>query len=359
MTRNRILVIAYIVFLAALFEGIARLAFSVPQISRRLFVDDDYSYRRHWVRRYHNTGRHGSYAFDLYDSTKGWRSKPNLREQTAFGGKVLSTNSRGLRGRRDFDYIKSKPRVLVLGDSFTFGDEVGDEETYSHYLQKMLPQSEIINLGVHGYGHDQMLILLREEGPKYQPDIVIIGFLALDMPRNLLQFRDFAKPRFILNRGSLELTGTPVPHPEQIYRWDWVRPRIVDLFSLARYKIKKVTGHRKKEMELVTVAIFSEIISLIDSIRATPILAYLPEGKEITAHIGKNEQEEFMFSLCEKNKKARCFSTRPFFAGRLARGQRFKSDGHWEPAAHFVAAEALMHYLVNETRSVHVSQSNY
>ena len=94
-------------------------------------------------------------------------------------------NSRGLRGKRDFPYTKNKNkvRILILGDSFTFGDEVSDDETYSARLQAMLPHTEIINMGVHGYGHDQMLILLKEEGIKYQPDIVILGFLALDMSK--------------------------------------------------------------------------------------------------------------------------------------------------------------------------------
>ena len=52
----------------------------------------------------------------------------------------------------------------MLGDSFTFGEDVGDDETYSHHLEQLLPGTEVINLGVHGYGHDQMLIYLREEG---------------------------------------------------------------------------------------------------------------------------------------------------------------------------------------------------
>ncbi len=55
---------------------------------------------------------------------------------------------------------------MVLADSFTFGDEVSDDETYSSYLQQALPGAENINLGVHGYGHDQMLILLMEDGIK-------------------------------------------------------------------------------------------------------------------------------------------------------------------------------------------------
>ena len=41
-------------------------------------------------------------------------------------------------------------RVLVFGDSLTFGDEVTDDETYVAHLQTMLPGTEVLNLGVHG-----------------------------------------------------------------------------------------------------------------------------------------------------------------------------------------------------------------
>jgi hypothetical protein len=67
--------------------------------------------------------------------------------------------------------------------SFTFGQEVGDDETWSCFLQNLLPGSEVINFGVQAYGHDQMLLYLQEEGIKYHPDIVILGFVSMDMRR--------------------------------------------------------------------------------------------------------------------------------------------------------------------------------
>jgi hypothetical protein len=86
-----------------------------------------------------------------------------------------------------------------------------------------LPSAEIINMGVHGYGQDQMLIFLQEEGIKYKPDIVILGFITADMSRNILQFRDYTKPRFIVERGRLQLIGSPVPPPEYFLKWEWAR----------------------------------------------------------------------------------------------------------------------------------------
>ncbi len=349
--KNRfILVFGYVGFLVFLFEGSARLAFSIPQVAKRLQANDEYTYRRNWVQEHQKYGMEAYYAFDMYDASKGWIPKPNLRDVKTFDNKTLSTNSKGLRGKKDFPYTKNKEklRILILGDSFTFGDEVSDDETYSSYLQEMLPHTEVINMGVHGYGHDQMLILLKEEGVKYEPDIVVLGFLALDMSRNLLEFRDFAKPRFVLERGELKLTGTPVPRPEEILQWDWTRPRILDVFSTLQHRVKKISGLQKMEMEEVTTAILTDMIRLIESISAIPILAYLPRGKEIAMDIAVTQDEAYMFSICKLNEKAKCFSTRPYFAEKIAKGETFKSGGHWEPAGHLTAAEAIKRYLVNE-----------
>jgi hypothetical protein len=290
------------------------------------------------------------YQFDIYDPSKGWMSKPNLREIKAFGNKILNTNSKGFRGKKDFPYIKNKEmlRILILGDSFTFGDEVSDDETYSYYLQQMLPHTEVINIGVHGYGHDQMLVLLQEEGVKYKPDIVILGFLPMDMSRNLLRFRDFAKPRFVLKGGKLKLTGIPVPRPEDILQWDWTRPRVFDMFSMMRKKVRELSGLHKKEMEALTTAILTDMIELIESSHAIPILAYLPAGREISLPMAAMQYEAYMFSICQLNERAKCFSTRPYFAEKIAKGETFKLKGHWEPAGHLTVAEAIKHYLVDE-----------
>ena len=320
----------------------------IPQVAS-LRANEDYTNRRHWVRRHQESGE-VYYSFDIYDPSTGWRPKPNLRDVTVFGNKILNTNSRGLRGKKDFPYIKDKTRlrILILGDSFTFGDGVSDAETYSYFLQQMLPHTEIINMGVHGYGHDQMLILFREEGVKYEPDIVILGFLPLDMPRNVLKFRDFAKPRFVLEGGELKLTGVPVPRPEEILEWDWTRPRLVDVFSLMDHELRTLFGIRDKEIEEITTAILKEMIKSIESVPAIPILAYLPRAREIAMEIAMTRGEAYMFSMCQLNEKAKCFSTRPHFAKKIEKGKAFKSSGHWEPAGHLTVGEAIKNYLVEE-----------
>jgi len=173
--------------------------------------------RRRWVREHRGeTSPSPDLVFDLYDPARGWVPKPGVRDLELRGGWRLSTNSKGARGaaERPYENQAGVARILLFGDSFTFGEEVSDDETYGRFLEGMLPGVEVVNLGVHGYGHDQMLIHLREEGVRTQADVVILGFTDTDIGRNVLSFRSYAKPRFVLDGGRLRLVGSPVPPPE-------------------------------------------------------------------------------------------------------------------------------------------------
>ena len=344
------LISIYIIFLVVLFESSVRLAFLIPLVSTRLKAGDELSWHRLWVNRHKNTGKQIYYKFDLYDRTKGWIAKPNLRNVKVFNDKILNTNSKGFRGKNEYSYGKNqdKTRILILGDSFTFGDEVSDNETYSYYLQKMIPQAEVINLGMHGYGHDQMLIILKEEGIKYEPDIVILGFLQMDMQRNLLNFRDYAKPKFVLDNRKLKLTASPVPSPEETMQSDWIRPRLFDIFSLVERVFMVKSGFSAREEKGITTAILTEFIRMTDSIHARSIFAYLPAGEEISDRPALTSGEEYLFGLCQKNDNVKCFSARPYFIKKLAKGVTFKKNGHWGSTGHLTVAEAMKHYLVDE-----------
>ena len=51
------LFLGYVGFLAFLLEGSARLAFSIPQVAKRLQANEDYTHRRNWVRDINSPGR--------------------------------------------------------------------------------------------------------------------------------------------------------------------------------------------------------------------------------------------------------------------------------------------------------------
>ena len=348
--RRFLLLLAYLAFLVVLFEGTARLIYSVPWLARQFTTGDEMSWHRRWIERHRDSGTQIFYRFDAYDPTKGWKSKPDLRNVWVFDSKVLNTNSLGFRGVREYAYAKDpeRTRILALGDSFTFGDEVSDEETYPHYLQETLPQTEVMNLGVHGYGHDQMLILLREEALRYEPDIVLLGYISSDMKRNLLGFKDYAKPRFVLVDGKLQLRGTPVPPPEEVLRRSGTRWRVLDLFSYARYGVMKKTGLLYKRREAMTAALLGEIAATVRESGAVPVFVYLLSPEEYGDEAAAIHNERFLMETCRRQEATGCVSTRPRFLERMAAGVTFKPEGHWGPTGHRTVAEVIATYLVAE-----------
>lgn len=94
-------------------------------------------------------------------------------------------NSLGYRGK---EFLLNKPpnttRILVLGDSFTFGIGVSDEETYPYQLEKILKEkghsnTEVINAGyADAFSPDSYYLYLKKRGLALKPDIVILGFFV-------------------------------------------------------------------------------------------------------------------------------------------------------------------------------------
>ncbi len=340
------LAVGYLLFLLVVAELAARLLLALPLVADHRRFHDELSWRRGWVRR-HRAEAEIRYEFDVYDPATGWRPRPGLRDVPVFGDKVLNTNSRGLRGRREYAYGKRPdgPRLLVLGDSFTFGDEVSDTETYPHYLEERLPCAEVLNMGVHGFGHDQMLILLRTEGVRYRPDVVLLGFVAADMSRNLVGFRDYAKPRFVRDGPGLRLVGSPVPAPAEILREEWARPRLRDMWSLAVHEFRKWTGLEEKEERALTARVLDEMAAVAGRAGAAFVLAYLPVWQEIESGAATTAGERFLFDYCAGRPGLRCVSTRPAFTGSATGGASYRRGTHWTPAGHRAAAAAIAAHL--------------
>jgi hypothetical protein len=346
--RRRIAILAaYLIGLAGFFEASARLALTSDAFFRRVAGNDDASWRLRWAKRQRKQGRI-YFEFDVHSPTRGWALKPGLQALPVFGGKRLSSNSRGVRGLREYAYERSAgaPRIVVLGDSFTFGEEVSDDETYAAQLEQMLPGAEVLNLGVHGYGHDQMLVYLQEEGVRYRPDVVLLGFLPDDMERNLLGFRDYAKPHFVLDGGALVLRNARVPAPEEMLAALPWRSRFADLLGMTWQGYRWRSGARAAEMRQLTLAILDAMAETIRASGARPAFAYLPVYGEITrADPGMTTRERFFFNYC-REKGIPAIYLRPAFERRRKEGAELKTYGHWSPLEHRTAAEGIRDFLL-------------
>lgn len=102
-------------------------------------------------------------------------------------------NMQGFRDRKE--HVIPKPegvvRVLLVGDSFTFGQGVDYEETWPVLVEKHLDESgkghiELIKAGIQGMDTRSEFILIQRLLEKYECDAVVLGFLINDLYTNSL-----------------------------------------------------------------------------------------------------------------------------------------------------------------------------
>ena len=76
-------------------------------------------------------------------------------------------------------------RILVLGDSFTFGVGLAEEDTYVARLQKTIDSKfgasriELLNAGISGSGTTDQLAFLEDFGKDIAPSLVLV-FVSID-----------------------------------------------------------------------------------------------------------------------------------------------------------------------------------
>ena len=156
-----------------------------------------------------------------YDAELGYEPVPGYRGRLV--GKPISFDARGLREHDLGGPAPSGPSILAIGDSFTEGYLVGNDETWSSNLQRVTGRP-VLNGGVRAYGIDQIVLRAERIVPQLKPDTVILGFIPDDIDRTELYTRDNRpKPYFVpsdTKEDGLELRNVPVPlEPPPLSGW--------------------------------------------------------------------------------------------------------------------------------------------
>jgi hypothetical protein len=134
-----------------------------------------------------NRGRH------QFDPDVGHVYLPNYSQliQSREFSTQWRSNAQGLRAERDFG---PKPagvkRVLVVGDSFTVGDQVAVEATYPAVMQAEFDRLfgagkiEVLNAGFPGFGTVHERKWIEKFACGFQPDLVVVGSTPNDLVEN-------------------------------------------------------------------------------------------------------------------------------------------------------------------------------
>jgi hypothetical protein len=135
----------------------------------------------------------------IHDPVAHFRQRPGaVRLAAGNSGKLVRINRHGYH---DEDFPLAKPpgelRGLVVGDSVTMGHMLTYPETYCELLEDELARRDtlhathqIINAGVQGYAVFQELVALQD-GLRFQPDFVALGFCMNDVTEPLVVQREF------------------------------------------------------------------------------------------------------------------------------------------------------------------------
>jgi hypothetical protein len=157
-----------------------------------------------------------------FDEILGWSLKPlsyGVSRRTGYEIEYR-INSKGLRDdETGYEKPEGTFRIVLLGDSRTFGFGVTIEKHFSTLLEGYFKNVEVINMGVGGFGVDQELLSLRSEGFRYAPDLVLAYVAHYGAHRHMHTERfGKKKPRFVLIDGKIVLTNSPVADSQSALR---------------------------------------------------------------------------------------------------------------------------------------------
>lgn len=150
-----------------------------------------------------------------YDAELGWVNLRDFHDSDLYGeGRGYTTNAQKLRAKTP--YATDKPadtyRIVALGDSFTMGYGVDDDDTYPAQLQAVSPGTQVINMGMGGYGLGQDYLWYMRDGKGIEADLLLFAFIAHDFERLVLtSFMGYEKPRVRPEGTELVADNTPVP----------------------------------------------------------------------------------------------------------------------------------------------------
>jgi hypothetical protein len=216
----------------------------------------------------------------VIDPALGWRFAPDavIDDPSPDFHVVYRCNSAGFRAVVPRDERADARRIVFVGDSFVFGVGVDEEQTFVERVAAARDDLRVINLGMPGYGVDQMRCALVELGLREHPDLVVAVFNVDDMARSMtaFRFRDgwTAKPTFTLDRGTLVPLSVD-NRPNALRRWFANTFYVAEFWRRAENKLGLERGFGAR-FEL-NRALFVAMHEDVKSIGANLLVVHLPQ----------------------------------------------------------------------------------
>ncbi len=393
-------IFCWVVFLSFIFLSVEVLSFLALSLLkdagyRFQFLSELYPDEKTTLAILHKIERTGSdTGHVMFDPEIGWVLRPDGYGHHKDQMNFYHVNRQGFRG---FGSTAPMPgrgvtRIMAFGDSFTFGNELLEKDTWTAVLDATLRNAEVLNSGVPGYGHDQAFLLSERLIPNFHPDIVLLGFQPENTNRNVSVLRafytnehylPFTKPRFRLQDGRLELLPNPLRSFDE-YRKAYEDPsasfpllgahddyydrhlsdwNILDRFAsvrllrlaLLRFVFSKppvTVDHLfdpKSEAVKLTIAIMDAWYDKVKAAGATPVIVVLPNSPVIDEmrRSGRMTHQAYLDHWAQKGMRVVDPSV-SFAADPKGVPNLYLSGGHYSPSGTSLVAESVASYLQDE-----------
>lgn len=211
------------------------------------------------------------------------------REKTSEYDVLYKTNSERLRDHNT--YLNSprdndKTRVLLAGDSFSYGYANNYEDTWGYLLENRMPSLQIIKAGVPAFDQQKEYYYLEEMIQKYSPDIVLLGFLPndiftnvsigsdinLDNTENAHKNNDFDIKEMIGKSASVALLTRQLLKIDSLYVNFYLNSSRGQFFESEEL----LNTHVRSKFE-ITKSLFGEINGLVKSSKSRLIVVSIPQ----------------------------------------------------------------------------------
>jgi len=289
----------------------------------------------------------------------------------------VKINSYGLRDEEPNNNAELK--ILVLGDSFTWGYGVEHNKAYTevmqHQLTKQRKQSiDVINAGATSYSPVLQYLYLKNRGKEFKPDIIIMNFDMSDVQDDYIREND----GIIENN---EIVAVPAQNPSffqrirsniQITRFadvifkliDAILPKSTEISNAPMYNIETdrygITRFEQIEDEQNhwnrTLSYIKKTAELSKQLNATFILTTYPYGHQISKDEWSDgrtlygfeqnkiysDRAEKVLAQFAKDNNIVFIPTFEKFKQSKVYPKYFAYDGHFTPQGHEVMADVIM-----------------
>ena len=278
------------------------------------------------------------------DPSVGYRLRPSRTMSYRYPANgpliTLVSNSDGLRSDRELDERDARTRILVVGNSFVFGEGVSEDERLMEVLEELEPDWRVDNLGMPGWGLDLMVRALERYGRKSDPDVVVLALYTDDFRRLLRYYagQGFAYRKFEL-AGS-ELRTVPYRYPAQ-----WERFRIVQgIYRLSWTRsCRRGVGFRDQNRYDMHEALLGRYLKTVRDLKANATIVCI-SGRQDTCQ--DQMRRGFLQSWATEHEVPYLDLTQAIH-GAAVGTVCIKNNFHWNAAGHRIAAEQLRKLLLD------------